>query len=103
MKTFRAAALAVSSLVGLAVTLPALADDNIAVASYGGVYQDALRKAIYDPTAKDLNIKINEFTLSGITDVRTQVKAGDIQWDVVELYGGQCQQAANEGLLEPLD
>ena len=103
MKTFRAAALAVSSMVGFAVVLPAMADDSIAVASYGGVYADALRKAIYDPTAKDLNIKINEFTLSGITDVRTQVKAGAIQWDVVELYGGQCQQAATEGLLEPLD
>ncbi|HVI91050.1 MAG TPA: ABC transporter substrate-binding protein [Dongiaceae bacterium] len=103
MRKFRAAALAVSSMVALAVALPALADDSIAVASYGGVYQDALRKAFYDPTAKDLNIKINEFTLSGITDIRTQVKAGAIQWDVVELYGGQCQQAADEGLLEPLD
>jgi putative spermidine/putrescine transport system substrate-binding protein len=103
MRTFRAAAFAVSSLVSVAVTLPALAEDSLAVASYGGVYQEALRKAFYDPTAKDLNIKINEFTLSGITDVRTQVKAGAVQWDVVELYGGQCQQAANEGLLEPLD
>jgi putative spermidine/putrescine transport system substrate-binding protein len=35
--------------------------------------------------------------------VRTQVKAGDVQWDIVELYSGQCQQAADEGLLEPLD
>ncbi|HVJ40544.1 MAG TPA: ABC transporter substrate-binding protein [Dongiaceae bacterium] len=103
MRTFGAAAFAVSSVLSLAVTLPAWADDSLAVASYGGVYQEALRKAIYDPTAKDLNIKINEFTLSGITDIRTQVKAGAVQWDVVELYGGQCQQAANEGLLESLD
>ena len=40
---------------------------------------------------------------AGISDVRTQVKSGAIQWDIVELYGGQCQQAAAEGLVEPLD
>jgi len=103
MRTFRAAAFAVSSMVALAVSMPVWAEDSIAVASYGGVYQDALRKAFYDPTAKHLGIKINEFTLDGISNVRTQVKAGDVQWDIVELYSGQCQQAADEGLLEPLD
>lgn len=103
MRTFRAAAFAVSSTVALAVSFPVWAEDSIAVASYGGVYQDALRKAFYDPTAQHLGIKINEFTLESIANVRTQVKAGDVQWDVVELYSGQCQQAADEGLLEPLD
>lgn len=104
MNSFRAAALAVSSILAIATTAPAWAEDSVAVASWGGVYQDALRKAFYDPTAKELGIKINDFTeQEGIADVRTQVKAGAIQWDIVELYGGQCQQAANEGLLEPLD
>ena len=103
MRTLRAAAFAVSSMVAVAVAMPVWAQDSVAVASYGGAYQDALRKAFYDPTAKDLGIKINEFTLAGISDVRTQVKAGDVQWDIVELYSGQCQQAADEGLLEPLD
>lgn len=91
-------AVALSSAAG-----SALADGSIAVASYGGAYQDALRKAFYEPAAKELGIEIKEFTLSGITDVRTQVKAGAVEWDVVELYGGQCQQAADEGLIEPLD
>jgi putative spermidine/putrescine transport system substrate-binding protein len=91
-------------LLTLAVAIPAWAEDSVAVASWGGVYQDALRKAFYEPTAKDLGIKINDFTeQEGIADIRTQVKAGSVQWDIVELYGGQCQQAANEGLLEPLD
>jgi putative spermidine/putrescine transport system substrate-binding protein len=101
---FRTAAFAVSSLLAFAVAIPAYAEDSVAVASWGGVYQDALRKAFYEPTAKRLGITINEFTeQSGVADIRTQVKAGDIQWDIVELYGGGCQQAANEGLLEPLD
>jgi putative spermidine/putrescine transport system substrate-binding protein len=104
MRMFRAAAFAVSSVLTFAVAVPASAENSVAVASWGGVYQDALRKAFYEPTAKELGIKINEFTeQQGIADIRTQVKAGDVQWDVVEMYGGQCQQAANEGLLEPLD
>jgi putative spermidine/putrescine transport system substrate-binding protein len=95
-----AAALMAASLIGVT---PVIAADSIAVASYGGAYQDALRKAFYEPTAKALGIEIKEFTLSGLSDVRTQVKANAVQWDVVELYAGQCQQAANEGLIEPLD
>jgi len=108
MKLHPTAAGAALSLLSLAISLPALtvpaaADGSIAVASYGGAYQDALRKAFYEPTAKALGIEVKEFTLSGITDIRTQVKAGAVEWDVVELYGGQCQQAADEGLTEPLD
>jgi putative spermidine/putrescine transport system substrate-binding protein len=104
MRTLRAAALAASSVLAVAIAGPALAQDSVAVASWGGVYADALRKAFYEPTEQQLGIEINEFTeQSGLGDIRTQVKSGAIQWDVVELYGGQCQQAANEGLVEPLD
>ncbi|TXH35525.1 MAG: ABC transporter substrate-binding protein [Rhodospirillaceae bacterium] len=103
MKRFTTAAAASLSLATLANAAPAFAADSVAVASYGGAYQEALHKAFYAPTAKTLGIDIKEFTLSGITDVRTQVKAGAVEWDVVELYAGQCQQAADEGLIEPLD
>jgi len=87
-----------------AFSVPAAnAQDTVAVASYGGAYQEALRKAFYDPTEKKLGLKIKDYTLSSIADIRTQVKANAVEWDVVELYSGQCQQAANEGLIEPLD
>lgn len=104
MNRLMTAAVAAVSLLSLSAAAPARAEDSVAVASWGGVYQDALRKAFYDPTAQALGIKINEFTeQQGLADVRTQVKSGAVQWDIVELYGGQCQQAASEGLLEPLD
>ncbi len=97
------AALAATSLLALAAVGPAVAEESLAVASYGGAYQDALRKSFYDPTAEALGIEIKDYTLSSIADVRTQVKAGAVEWDIVELYSGQCQQAANEGLVMPLD
>lgn len=97
------AAFAATSLLALSVSQPASAEESLAVASYGGAYQDALRKAFYEPTAEALGIEIKDYTLSSIADIRTQVKAGAVEWDVVELYSGQCQQAANEGLIMPLD
>ncbi|HEX2552895.1 MAG TPA: ABC transporter substrate-binding protein [Microvirga sp.] len=81
----------------------ATAQDTLSVASYGGVYQEALRKAFYDPTEKILGLKIKEHTLTSIVDIRKQVQANAVEWDIAELYSGQCQQAAHEGLIEPLD
>lgn len=102
--TFRTTvAVATLSLAGVVAVVPASAQESLAVASYGGAYQEALRKAFYDPTEKLLGIEVRDYTLSSIADIRTQVKAGAVQWDVVELYSGQCQQAADEGLIEPLD
>jgi len=92
-----------TAVLGGLLAYPAVAQDTISVASYGGAYQDALRTVFYEPIAEQMGIRVREFTLTGITDVRTQVRAGAVEWDVVELYSGQCQQAADEGLLEPLD
>ena len=104
MLSRKAAALAAVSLTAVSIaSSAALAEGSIAVASYGGAYQDALRKAHYEPAAAALGIEIKEYTLSGIGDIRAQVQANAVEWDVVELYGGQCEQAAREGLTLPLD
>lgn len=82
----------------------AAAQDVVGYSSYGGAYQEAVRKAFLEPIAKDKNIKIREYSMTtGLPELRAQVKAGAVEWDIVELYAGLCQQAANEGLLEPLD
>jgi putative spermidine/putrescine transport system substrate-binding protein len=104
MRTFSKMAMGAALLLCAAMTTShVFAQDTLNVASYGGAYQDALRKAFYEPTAKALGITIKEDTLSGLADIRAQVKANAVQWDVTELYSGLCQQAADEGLLEPLD
>src|SRR3954463_4736790 len=92
-----------AALVALAAVAPARAQDTVTVASYGGAYQEALRKAFYTPTEKKLGVTVKDYTLSSIADIRAQVKAGGVQWDCVDLYSGQCQQAAKEALMEPLD
>ncbi len=96
-----AVAAAALSLFGLPGA--ARAQDSITVVSWGGVYQDAERFALFQPTAKDMGITINEDTLSGLAEIRLQVQSGAVTWDIVELGTSGCVQGAAEGLFEPLD
>lgn len=97
---FKAAVtLALSSLVTSAAT----AQQTITFASFGGAYQAAQRKALLDPIEKKLGIVIKEDTLTGIADVRTQVGANAVKWDVADLGGASCARGSAEGLFEPFD
>ena len=79
------------------------AQGSVTVVSFGGDYQAAERKAMYDPTAEKLGITINEDSLTGIADVRLQVQGGSTSWDVVELGRQYCMSAESATLFEPLD
>ncbi|MEQ8651338.1 MAG: ABC transporter substrate-binding protein [Kiloniellales bacterium] len=81
----------------------ATADDSITVASWGGSFQEAERKAFFEPAAKTLGITIKEDTTNGLQDVRAQVQSGSPTWDVTELGSNSCVQLKEEGMLEPLD
>ncbi|MGH0237107.1 ABC transporter substrate-binding protein [Sinorhizobium meliloti] len=78
------------------------AADSISIANYGGAYGDAMWTAIWAPAAEDLKISINKDTLAGIADVRAQVKANAVQWDIGELTVDECAVGEKEGLFEPL-
>lgn len=87
-----------------AVALPAAAEETVSYASYGGAYQEGVRKAILDHLPADHDMKVVDYVLAGgIRDIRTKVKANAVDIDVAELYGGLCDAAANEDLLVPLD
>lgn len=98
MKGSAVAAVAIGVLA-----LPAAAQQSITVASWGGAYQDAQRKAWFEPAAKDLGITIKEDTTSGVADVRAQVKSGKVTWDLVQQGTNGCILLEREGNLEKLD
>ena len=81
----------------------AIAKDTVTFASWGGAYQKAQRAALLTPAEALLNVKILEDTLTGLAEVRAQVKAGAVTWDIVDLEIDSCVRAAREGLLEPID
>jgi putative spermidine/putrescine transport system substrate-binding protein len=87
-----------------AATMPAKAEETVSYASYGGAYQEGVRKAILDHLPADHQMKVVDYVLSGgIRDIRTKVKANAVDIDVAELYGGLCDTAVNEDLIIPLD
>jgi len=98
-----AAASRAAFLLTIALGPPALAQQTLNFASYGGAYQAAQRKALLDPVEKLLNIVVKEDTLTGVADVRAQVLAKAVKWDVADLGGASCARGEAEGLFEPLD
>lgn len=95
--------LATTALVAGFGAMPAFAEGTITFTSFGGAFQDAQRKALLEPTAAALGITILEDTLTGIAEVRAQVLAGAVTWDIVDLGLADCAAAQAEGILEPLD
>jgi len=94
-----------ATLVCVAGALP-LASANaqeITVVSFGGSYQEGQSKALFQPAAKAMGIKVKEETYSGIADLRLKVKAGANTWDIVTSGSGSAARAGAEGLLEKLN
>jgi putative spermidine/putrescine transport system substrate-binding protein len=99
-QTLRLCLVATGMMAGAA---SASAQQVITFASFGGAYQAAERKALLDPIQKLLNIVIKEDTLTGLADVRAQVRANAVKWDLADLGGASCARGSVEGLFEPLD
>jgi len=80
------------------------AEEKVSYASYGGAYQEGVRKAILDHLPQDHGMTVVDYVLAGgIRDIRTKVRANAVDIDVAELYGGLCDLAGKEELLVPLD
>ena len=96
---WKAVPLAIATLLAS----PALAQDTITISSWGGNYQEAISKAVWQPTAKELGITILEDSTNGLADVRAQVTANSVLWDITELTIDGCAQGQTEGLFENID
>ena len=82
---------------------PAASAQELNIASWGGAYQNAQTKALFQPASKALGITVNEETFGGMSDVRLKVKANAVEWDIVVSGSGGAARAGAEGILELLD
>lgn len=82
----------------------ALAEDKqVTIASWGGSYQEAQSKALFQPASEATGIVVKEETYGGMSDVRLQVQTGAVTLDIVASGSGSAARAGAEGLLEELD
>lgn len=92
-----------SSALAILVSAGGALAQQITVVSFGGSYQEAQSKALFQPAAKALGITAKEETYTGIADLRLKVRANAVTWDIVASGSGSAARAGAEGILEKLD
>ncbi|RMD48558.1 MAG: ABC transporter substrate-binding protein [Alphaproteobacteria bacterium] len=98
LKTFLAGAAAVALLAG-----PAAAD-TLTVVSWGGAYTKSQVEAYHKPWMKKTgHTIISEDYNGGLAEIKSQVQAGNVTWDVVDVELSDAVRGCDEGLLEEID
>ena len=86
-----------------AITLPALAQQQISVVNFGGANANAQKKAYYEPFEKT-GIKVVSVEYNGEqAKIKAMVEARKVTWDVVEVESPDVARGCDEGLFEKLD
>jgi putative spermidine/putrescine transport system substrate-binding protein len=77
---------------------------DLTVTAWGGSSQAAQTKLYYSPFTAKTGTKIVEDSWSGgIGILRTKVKGGNANWDLVQVEADELQLGCDEGLFEKLD
>src|SRR5678810_497399 len=70
---------------------------QLVVCSWGGAYQEAQRKTMFQPFEKETGIKIVEASPTDYGKLKAMVQSGNVEWDLNVIAG------MKDNLLEPLD
>lgn len=95
MRKIFLAAVAAASLLSTA----SLAEDLV-FASWGGTYQEAIRKVWLNPFSKETGVKVEEDTEPEVAKIKAMVDTNSVTWDVVTGGGGTLMRGVNMGLFE---
>jgi putative spermidine/putrescine transport system substrate-binding protein len=97
-------------LIGLASVLlsvsalPALGQDRLNVVSWDGAYVKSQVLGFIRPYEEATGIEVTVLQYSGgIAEIRRQVRAWNVHWDIVDLELFDAIRACEEGLLEKID
>lgn len=81
-----------------------LEQQELVVVSYGGAYQEAQRKAYFEPFEKMTGIKIREETHTGdFAKIKAMVDSGNVVWDVIDVEAYMVIRGAEQNLFEEID
>ena len=90
--------------VALLSATAASADPSLSIMSFGGAYQTAQRKAVFEPYATKTGAKIVEQEYGGeIAKIKAMVDSGNTTLDVIDVDAPTLQQGCDEGIFEVLD
>ena len=76
----------------------------VTVASWGGAYTESQKLGYGDPTAKALGIEVNWVDYAGgLSEIKAQVEAGAINWDIMDVFAMDTINGCDEGLFVEFD
>ena len=94
----------IGAVSAVAITGTALAAESITVVSWGGAYTKSQVEAYHKPwMAKTGNTIVSEDYNGGLAEVKAQVEAGNVTWNVLDVELSDAVRGCDEGLLEPID
>ena len=93
------AAAAAFALAGSA----AHAQRDLTVVSWGGAYQDGQKEVFFKPFNATGTRLVDESWDGGLGVLRTKIKGGNNNWDVVQVEADELEVGCDEGLYEKLD
>lgn len=80
-------------------------DKTLNIVSWGGAYSVSQDEAYNKPFTKNTGVKIQNIDKgsAAAAGVRSQVNAGNITWDIVDVTEANSARLCNEGLVEEID
>ncbi|MBJ3774887.1 ABC transporter substrate-binding protein [Acuticoccus sp. 2012] len=78
-----------------------MAQDTLTIVSWGGAYSMSQLKAYDEPYTEKTGVEIlhEDKSNQALAGIRSQVEAGNVSWDLVDMLQADAQRACDEGLL----
>jgi len=103
-RKFKLTTVAVTSALALALVAAQAQAESITVVSWGGGYTKSQIKAYHEPFTAKTGIAVqSEDYNGGLAEVKAQVEAGNVIWDLVDVEVSDLVRGCDEGLLETID
>ena len=103
-RTFKLATVALTSAFALGLVAAQAQAESITVVSWGGAYTKSQIKAYHEPFTAKTGIAVqSEDYGGGLAEVKAQVEAGNVIWDLVDVEVSDLIRGCDEGLLETID
>jgi len=80
-------------------------DKSLTIVSWGGAYTDSQVRAYHEPYTEKTGVEIQNADKSAqaLAGIRSQVEAGNVSWDLVDMLQADAQRACDEGLVMEID
>lgn len=90
--------------VSASLAFNAVAEDKLTVVSWGGAFTKSQVEAYHKPFIASTGTTIvSEDFSGGLAEIKAQVEANNVRWDLVSLDKPDIVRGCAEGLLEPFD